>query len=374
MTAPVLLQTNFLPEADARTTYITLGIFAVFILILIIGSIISSRKAGVPSAGTSTLSPGAAKRKFKKYAKKTGLTSGQIKLMEDIASKYRVNSPLVFLSSPRVFNSTMKKAIIDLDSGAVSPDVRESTKMAIFSIRQRLDRNIGTGKQIATSRQINPGQQITLVAGNGVKYTSHIVANLKDYMCASIPDQVDSSSPKFKKWESFTASFFEKGDRGYTFQTKLIGYTTMKSRPCLMLQHNNSITHSRQRRFPRKELGKACYFYRISVATVGKGKNQIKKAVLQDNRGRLGTIIEISAGGCSIKGTNTLNRGDLVKIDIEIERRKQISILGKIVNARRESNGYNVMHVQFTKMSRNNLNNINSYVYGIGDKESLLDY
>lgn len=369
-----LLQASLIPQADTKTIYITLGIFAGFILLLVIGSITGKRSSSAASSVSKPVSPRAGRKKFRKLAKKLGLTPMQIKLLEDISQKYRVPSPLSFISSPNIFNTTMKKAVRDFDTGAYAPEVRENYKLMIFTIKQKLDRNSGTGKTITTSRQFSTGKDINITLSNGERFDSQIVTNLKDSLCISIPERGDGNMLRLSKWEPVTVSLFEKGDRGYTFQSKVMGYTTMRNSSCMMLQHSNSIKFSKQRYYPRKELGRPCYFYRINIATVGKGKQAVKKAVINDANGRLGTVIEISAGGCSIRTSNPLSRGDLVKIDIDIERKKTMSPLGKIVNTRREGPGNMVMHIQFTKMSKNSLNSINSYVYGIGEKDNILDY
>ncbi len=374
MLFPLLLQSNFLPQADETTVYITLGIIGGFILILIIGSIAGGKSSGSAAGNTKAISPRAGKKKFKKIAKRLGLTPMQTKLLEDIAEKYRVSSPFNFIASPNVFNTTMKKAVQEYDNGAYAPAVKENYKMMLFSIKQKLDRNSGTGKKIGTSRQLTSGKQISITTSTGERYTSQIVTNLKDSLCVSIPEQPDGSKLRLNKWEPLTVSLWEKGDRGYTFASKVMGYTTMKNASCMMLQHSNSIAFSKQRYFPRKELGRPCYFYKISIATVGKGKAAVKKAVLNDTKGKLGTVVEISAGGCSIRAANYLNKGELLKIDIGFEKKQSLSVLGKIVNLRKEGPGNAVMHVQFTKMTKNNMNSINSYVYGIAEKESILDY
>ncbi|MDX9800902.1 MAG: PilZ domain-containing protein [Spirochaetia bacterium] len=371
-----LLQANFaLPTADTKTIYITLGIFGVFVIFIIIGSLTGRRGASASGAGASRpLSSRAGKKRFKKIAKNLGLTTMQTKLLEDIAAKYRISSPIIFISSPNVFNTTMKKAVRDYDSGAYAPDVKENYKLMLFTIKQKLDRNSGTGKKIGTSRQLTSGKQINITTSNGAKYTSQILTNLKDSICVTIPMQPDGTLLRLNKWENVSVSLFEKGDRGYTFASKVMGYTTMKNTAAMMLQHSSSISTSKQRYFPRKELGKPCYFYKITIATVGSGKSAVRKAVVNDPKGKLGTVVEISAGGCSIRAGNYLNRGELLKVDIGLERKTTMTALGKVVNLRKEGMGNNVMHIQFTKMTKKNMNSINSYVYGIEEKESILDY
>ena len=386
MISQLLLQSTFIPTADAKTTYIMIGVVAVFVLALIIGNIITSsgrRNAagsGYPSTSGSGIKSGptgvkVSKRKFRKTAKQIGLSSSQIKILEDIAEKYKVASPGLFLSSSKIFNISMKKAILDYDSGAYSSEVKENFKMLLFNIKQKIDKNSVLDKKISTSRQLAIGKLITITTSSGEKYSSHIVTNLKEYLCANIPVKQDGSMLRLNKWEAVKVSVQEKGDKGFYYDSKIAGYSTAKGTSCIMLQHSNSIQASKQRNFPRKELGKSCYFFRINVVTLPEGKDVVRKAVIDDKaKGRLGSVIEISAGGCSIKSQNYLNRGDLLRVDIDIERRQTVSILGKIVNLRKVSPGTATMHVQFTKMSKKNMNSINAYIYGIGEKTSILDY
>ena len=375
MNSLFLLQTTIIQTADKTTIYITGGVVIAFMLLLIISAHTGGGGNKVVGGGTSAkpVSARAGRRKFRKYAKTIGLNQLQVKLLEDISKKYRVSSPANFFINSKVFNTTLKKAIQDFDNGSYAPEVKESYKMALFGVKQRLDRYSGVKKSFNTTRQLKSGQKINLVSDSEVRYQSQIVANLKDAVCVSIPLQSDGTYIRWKKWQPLDVSFWERGDKGFSFKTKVIGYSTVKNETCIMLQHSNSLVQSQQRKFPRKELGKHCYFFRINIMTIGKGKNKGKKAVLNDAKGRLGNILEISAGGCSIKSGNSLQKGELIKIDLEMDKKK-MGILGKIINIRREGIGNTIMHVQFTKMSRANLNSINTFVYGIDERSSILDY
>ncbi|MCL2294743.1 MAG: PilZ domain-containing protein [Spirochaetes bacterium] len=389
MTSQILLQAMpfaELPQADARTTSIMIGIIIGFFLVLILGGSIAGKKgssggggylkSGLKTTGAvKSANTWANRRKFKKMAKNIGLSSVQIKVLEELADKHKIGSPVTFFNSPKVFNITMKKAIQEYDSGAYSPEVRENYKMLLFNAKQKLDKSAATDKKITTSRQLSAGKSITITTGTGEKYSSHIVTNLKDYMCAVVPTRYDGTMLKLSKWENVKVSIIEKGDKGFFYDSKIAGYTTVKGTSCVMLQHSNTINTSKQRNFPRKELGKSCYFFKINVVTLTEGKEVVKKAIIDDNaKGRLGSVLEISAGGCSIKSPNYLNKGELIRVDIDIEKKQSVSALGKIVNTRRAGLGAAIMHVQFTRTSKKNMNSINSYIYGIGERTSILDY
>jgi hypothetical protein len=373
----VLLQTVIIQTADKTTMYITVGIVAAFLILLVIGA--NSGKSGRRSSSSGISSSSkpssqrAGRKKFRKYSKNLELNQLQIKLLEDMAKRYKVPSPLNFFTNTKIFNTTLKKAINDFENGSYAPQVRESYKMALFGVKQKLDRYSGTKKSFNTTRQLKTGLSITLVSDSKVRYQSHVVANLKDAVCISIPLQSDGSYIRWKKWQQLDATFWEKGDKGFSFKTKVMGYSNIKNETCIMLQHTNSLSQSQQRRFPRKELGKHCYFFKINIMKVGRGKNRQKKAVLADSKGRLGNILEISAGGCSIKSGNSLQKGELIKINLDMNGKK-MGILGKIVNIGREGPGTSTMHIQFTTISCSNLNSINTFIYGIDEKGSILDY
>jgi hypothetical protein len=103
----------------------------------------------------------------------------------------------------------------------------------------------------------------------------------------------------------------------------------------------------------------------VRILTLGSGREKARKAFVETKRGALGTVLEISAGGCSIHTNRPLTKGSLVKIDFETERKVSVSSFGKVVNLRKEP-AASIMHIMFTRVSRKNLNRINNYIYEYG--------
>ena len=103
------------------------------------------------------------------------------------------------------------------------------------------------------------------------------------------------------------------------------------------------------------------------MITTGSGKNQTKKAFVETKRGSLGTVIEVSAGGCSVRATRPLSTGALIKMDFETQRGSPVSSYGKVVHAHPAGLEGQIMHVMFTRLSRKNLNSINAFVYELAD-------
>lgn len=363
MLYPILLQEfSLLPAVNAITVYITIAIVGGFILLLYIGSIVGnqSNKNKIQKS----------KRKFKKMANKIGISPKQIELLENLADKYKIFPPSLFITVPSIYTVAMKKEIRSIAVGAYSPEAKEDYKFMFFSIKQKIDRNIGTGKMIKKSIQFSSGQNITIETASGHRYSSHVIANLKDFLCVEVPKE-NGLLVKFEKLEQVQILLWKKWNKGYTFESKITDFSTIKNKACIMLQHSDSFTFAKHRSFPRKNLNKICYYKINIVSAQERGKAMGKKAVIEHTLDQRCSVIEISAGGCSIKTKSNLKKGDLLKIEFNIKNK--MSALGKVVNF--DKTGKNsIAHIQFTRMSKAYMNLINSYVYDIDEKDNVIDH
>ena len=95
----------------------------------------------------------------------------------------------------------------------------------------------------------------------------------------------------------------------------------------------------------------------------GAGRKKKRSAVVEQSKRHLGTVADISAGGCSINSLNPLPQGQLIKVEFEFEHGTRIAVFGKIKRFAKSKVRGGVMHVMFTKVSGRYLNRIYSYVY-----------
>ncbi|MCK5201648.1 MAG: PilZ domain-containing protein, partial [Spirochaetales bacterium] len=170
---------------------------------------------------------------------------------------------------------------------------------------------------------------------------------------------------RWKKWTKVQVFFWKHNGQGYSFSSKVSGYNNIRGVPSLFLQHSRSIQQAQQRKYRRKPLGRPAYFYPIRIITSGFGRNQKRKAVVDTSAGILGTIIEISAGGCSMRASYPLGAGELLKIEFEASDGEKIIVFGKNKSIKRIKPMGAVMHIMFTKVSQKNINSINSYIYDL---------
>ena len=353
-------------------TSIIIGIVVFFVFVILL--IISGRSSGSGSnSGSSSNSFGRSnkynKRLFKKRATSLGLNKPEIRTLEYLIKTYSVKDPYNLLKNSKTLNSTLKKAFSRLRDDIAPQNIKEGQKLLLYRIKQKIERN-SEKKQIMTgTKQLNPGQKLHLSTPGGTRYESQVSSNLKDYLGAKIPRDDHGNQIRWKKWTKIQVFFWKSNGQGYSFSSKVSGYNNIKGVPSLFLQHSKSIQQAQQRQYRRKAIGKPAYFYPIRIITSGPGRNQKKKAVIDNNSGILGTIIEISAGGCSMRASYPLGIGELLKIEFESFDGEKITAFGKNKSIKRIKPMGAVMHIMFTKVSQKNINSINSFIYDLSEKD-----
>jgi hypothetical protein len=107
----------------------------------------------------------------------------------------------------------------------------------------------------------------------------------------------------------------------------------------------------------------------VTVITVGRGRKAKKQAFVNKNRRIFGRFEDLSAGGCAIRTQVPLSAGNILKVDFEGADGAPVSVFGKVRGVDRSRARGRLMHIMFTRVSRKNLNQIQSYVYGLVDAE-----
>ena len=360
----MLLQTGFrtqlLDTADSTTMIIAGIVIGGLLLALIIAGIITNRRATSRKTGKRGRY---SKGSFRRRAARLGLTKTHIKALEFITERYKVRNPYALLDNTPQLDLYLRKAIRGIE-GQSSPDsIKENQKSTLYRVKQIIERNTEKTVSYSSTRQLNTNQRITISTNNGVLYESKIVSVLRDAVAIATPVDDADRQVRWKKWSPVKVYLWKANGEGFSLISKIIGYDTIKGVSSAYLQHTNKIQKSKQRQYRRKTLDRPCYFYPVRILTTGSGKRQIKKAFVETKRGALGTVIEISAGGCSVRASRSLESGALVKLDFDTYHGTPISLYGKVVNSRREDIMGHIMHIMFTRVSRKNLNSINEFVY-----------
>ncbi len=357
-------------KKQSNTSLIVGGIvFLVFILLLIISGKNSNTTSSYSRTPSGKKTGKYNKRQFKKRAINLSLSKAEIRTLEYLIKTYKVRDPYNLLKNTSTLNNTLKKALDRLEDDITPANIKEGQKLILYRIKQKIERNSERKKIMTGTKQLNPGQKLHLSTPGGPRYESQVSSNLKDYLGVQIPKDDHGNQIRWKKWTKVLVFFWKKNGQGYSFLSKVSGYNNIRGVPSLFLQHSKSIQQAQQRKFRRKQMERSSYFYPIRIITSGYGKNQKRKAIVDTKSGILGTIIEVSSGGCSMRASYPLGTGELLKMEFEAIEGEKVTAFGKVKSIKKIKPMGGVMHIMFTKVSQKNINSINSFIYDLSGKQ-----
>ncbi len=354
--------TQFVEQADTGTIILAAVLIGVFLLILLFAGLSSNRRKSRDGGGPQKYRRGV----FRKRASRLGLNKTHIHTLEYIRKHFNVKKPYNLLTSSSYLDFYLNKAINEIDNQSLDEEVKEGRKLTLYRIKQIIERNSSKSSAYQSTKQLQTSQPVSLSVEGEQRYSSRVLGVLKDGVAVQVPSSNRGNQVRWKKWSPVQVFFWKQNGEGFSFSSKVVGYNQFRGTPSVLLQHSNSIRSAKQRRFRRKEIETPCYVYPVRVLTSGRGRNQQKKAYVDTKKRTLCTTLEVSAGGCSIRGSSALKKGTLVKVEFEAQRGNSITPYGKIVNSRKEKAMSYVMHVMFTRVSKKNLNRINAFVYELG--------
>ena len=180
-----------------------------------------------------------------------------------------------------------------------------------------------------------------------------------DYLLVEPPRNVLGSQIKIQRGTRLTVLFFNKSNKGFSFETRVIGYTSYNGHPVMQLAHSNQIRFLSQRRYRRRQTSIACNMFLVYVEG-----NKKKQRLIVDKRRLQGSVQDISVGGCSMKILAPVQVGARFKIEF-MQGDENVAALGQVLRMNRA--GMNtIIHIKFLRVSLRSMNVINAFVYEYG--------
>ena len=328
--------------------------------LILIGAMLSRRRRPRSDAEAQQYSSGV----FRRTAKAIGLPGPHIDMLEYLVRACKVKQPLLVFSSAGLLDDILKKGLYSMDGAReMSEADREGRKAIIFQIKQIIERNAKKGASVQSTIFLRPGQLLTVTPEGGGAFSSRVVSNMKDFLTVSAPTQPAGAGTRWMRGTPLAVYLWRENDAGYSFVSKVLGYDRVKGVSSVLIQHSRTLRREQRRKSRRKELMRPCFFYPIRISETGEGRKAERKAIVEQNMRTLGTVIDLSAGGCAIQTLNTFEKGKLVMIEFDIDKKAPIRSFGKVQHVHREKGRGGSMHVMFTKVTRQHLNRISEFVY-----------
>ena len=355
----VLLQQDiqFFAKPDATANRLTLIIFGAVVLAAALAAFLNARRRSRGRTGGMGIN---------RQAKRLGLTSDQRRVVKETARSLNLQNPERLLSNPAYLNTALRQRIEQIDGSDDPEPDREREKALLFSVRRAVANAAAKVRVLPSSRQIKIGQEVSIRTADGSVYESMISSNVHNGLGVEVPYQ-RTRTITWDKGTQLQISFVVDPDRLFAFRTKVIGYNNVRGASVMFLEHVTNIRQKQKRRSPRREYDRPCYFYPVTVITVGRGRKAKKQAFVNKNRRIFGRFEDLSGGGCAIRTQGPLTVGSILKVDFEAGEDTPIALFGRIRSVDRTRGRGGLMHIMFTRVSRKNLNEIQSYVYGLVD-------
>ncbi len=233
----------------------------------------------------------------------------------------------------------------------------------IFQIKQTIERNTRKDVALRSTALLRPGQLLTITPEGSSAFSSKVISNMKDFLTVSTPAQPAGADTRWMRGTKLSVYLWRDSDAGYSFVSKVLGYDTVKGVPSVLIQHSRTLRREQRRRNRRREIMRQCFFYPIRIVETGQGRKLERKASVEQNLRALGIVVDLSSGGCAIQTLNPFNRGRLVMVEFDIDRQAPIRAFGKVIHVHRKQGRGGVMHIMFTRVTRQHLNRISEFVY-----------
>ena len=341
--------------SNPKQIIIFLVIVAAGIGIIFIVNAVKNKSSGTARSGggkTGLFSGFALHR----MARDIGLNHDQIKMLDFVFKTDEVTDPEKSINTTSLLDRHFKRAyrVIEQSSNA---DAEAQHRLAVlFSTRNMLEHNVSG--RITSTRQLK--DDTTLVISNGKeKYNTALISTKGDQLVVGCPKNAIGSPIKFQKGARLSVLLFTKDNKGFSFETHVIGYSNTHGGTALLLAHSNQLKFLSHRRYRRKQVFFDCNINPVYVEGSGK-----KQRMVVDKRRFTGNIADISVGGCSIKTKAPLQIGGKLKIEFTNDE-NNVAALGQVLRTNRTNTGV-IVHTKFLRVSRKSMNIINAFVYEYG--------
>jgi len=292
-----------------------------------------------------------------RMVKNIGLNREQKKMLDFVFKTDEVADPEKSLSTPSLLDHHFKRAYHIIEQSSKNSQEIQHKHAVLFSTRNRLENSsFGT---VSSTRQIKEETPLIVHYGRD-KLELHIISNNPEYFAVESPKSVLGSLVKIPKGAKLNVMFFTKNNKGFTFETKVTGYSNLHGHTAIMLAHTNQIKFLSQRRYRRKQAVIACFIYLVYIEGSGK-----KQRLIVDKRRISGTITDISVGGCSLKTSAPVKAGAKFKIEFS-QKGNNVAALGQVLRINRAGIS-TIIHIKFLRVTQKSMNLINAFVYNYTD-------
>jgi len=329
------------------------SVFAVIVIVIVIvnkkGGTQVKSKSGSSGSGPGIFSWFALRR----LARSIGLDNLQIKMLDYVFKIDGVVEPEKSLGNPVLLDRHFRKAYRVIEQSSSTEEEAQRKLGILFSTRNMLE-NSAIGS-IANTKQLKNDTDLNITFGKE-KIEITVLTTKSDHIVAEAPKNILGSQIKIPNGTRLSVVFFTKSNKGFSFETRVLGYGSLTGNATILLAHSSQIRFLSQRKYRRRQAVIACFLNLVYVEGSGK-----KQRLVVDKRRINGTIADVSVGGCSVKAVAPVQVGARFKIEFS-QGNSNVAALGQVLRSNR-TGANTIIHVKFLRVSQKSMNQINAFVY-----------
>jgi hypothetical protein len=244
-------------------TIVLVGIGGVLLIALVVNLLKNGLNFGAKRASGGTqrhFSIIALHRAVKPY----GLSHDQIKVLEYVFKSNGVTDPNHALGQPAVLDKYFKKAYKQIEKSANTEEEAQQRLALLFSVRNIVDMAQNTSVQAPSTQQLSVNQAAVLTV-NQESYPVKVLSAKGDGILVDCPRNAIGTLIRFPRGTRITLAFFTKTNKGFSFNSQVLGVVDTPSGPALQLSHSGRPKAMTQRRFRRRQSILACGYYFVRV-------------------------------------------------------------------------------------------------------------
>ena len=151
-----------------------------------------------------------------------------------------------------MLDDVLKKGVYALQQNtALKPEDRERRMTYLFQIKQIIERNSRSSTGIRSTATLKSGQYVDITSDRGQRLQSRVMSNMRDMLALEAPRSSGGAAQRWPRGTRVRVTFWRDADAGYSFETKVLGYDTLKGTPALLVHHAKTLRRAQQRRFRR---------------------------------------------------------------------------------------------------------------------------
>ncbi len=309
-----------------------------------------------------------AKLRFKRLAAEKALTEQETDSLLFIAERYSLPLPERLLNDIDFLTEQAERLHSLIQKSAVDNANADGRLHFVFSALRKLQNaKLKEQTDIESTRELGTGMMIRLRVDKGKIYQTLITANSASGFGIKVPYDKQGNQVRLRKGSKVYLQAVSDQDSMYQFAATVTGYNTRHGIAAMFLSHTSQIKTVSKRLAPRRFYDKPTYYYPIVVEEHPEDSTKKRARVIEERR-NIGTIEDISAGGCCIRCRAPLPKDELLKAEFDTPQGTHIQVFGKVVGIQKIKTGGHHMHVQFTRLSRKHLNTIDAFVLGFGER------